>query len=331
MRLRNSMIMVGVALLAVSATAQAQCGTSGTTADACQKTTDLFNFLTPQISTALVGGSSTLGQGGVLGGFPHFALAVRATAVKGSFPTVGNIAFNTNGAQGTTYTGKDQYVPMASLDGSLGIFKGFPLGVTSVGGLDLLATATYIPKVPDAGDVTMTLPSGSTKFGFGVRVGLLQESIVVPGVSFSWVQRSLPTISATGHSNVSASGFSAPGDFTLNNLDIKTSSWRISASKAFLIFGLQAGLGQDKYDNSANLNVTVRPSIGSPASVSPTVSNSMTRTNMYVGVSLNFFVGKLVAEAGQVSGGTLPAAINSFGSDAAASRGYFSVGLRTGF
>jgi hypothetical protein len=61
------------------------------------------------------------------------------------------------------------------------------------------------------------------------------------------------------------------------------------------------------------------------------VSNGMTRTNIYAGLSLNFFIGKLVAEVGQVSGGSLPAALNSFGSDAAAGRGYFSVGLRTGF
>lgn len=331
MRVRNTIIAVSAALVAVSASAQGQCA-AGTTQDACQKTTDLFNFLTPQISTALVGGSTTLGQGGVLGGFPHFAIAVRASAVKGTFPTINNIGFNTSSAQASTYTGEDQYVPMASVDGAIGIFEGFPLGVTKVGGLDALVSATYIPTLPDGGDVTMTLPGGSTKFGAGVRLGLLQESLVVPGVSFSYIQRGLPTISATGRSTVSASGTTAPGDFAMNDLTIKTTSWRFSASKTFLIFGLQAGFGQDKYDNSAALHIAVNaPAPVGTQQANVSVSNTMTRTNIYAGLSLNFFVGKLVAEVGQVSGGTLPTARNSFGSDAAAGRGYFSVGLRTGF
>lgn len=332
MRIRNTMLAMGAALLAVSAPAQAQSCAAGTTQDACRKTADLFNFLTPQISTALVGGSTTLGQGGVLGGFPHFAVAVRATAVKGTFPTFENVGFSTTGAQGTVYTGEDQYVPMASVDGAIGIYKGFPMGVTRVGGVDLLLTATYIPSPPEGGDVNVTLPGGSTKFGAGVRLGLLQESLLVPGVSFSWVQRGLPTISIGGESNVSASGTSAPGDFSMNDLSLKTSSWRISASKTFLVFGLQAGVGQDNYDNSARLSVTVRPQAPLPQqTVGVNASNTMTRTNIYAGFSLNFFIGKLVAEAGQVSGGSLPAALNTFGSDAAASRGYFSLGLRTGF
>lgn len=332
MRIRNTVMAVGAALVAASAPAQAQACASGATQDACRKTVDLFNFITPQISTALVGGAATIGQGGVLGGFPHFALGLRATAVRGSFPTMGNVGFNTSGAQATQYVAEDQFVPMATIDGALGIYKGFPLGVTRVGGVDLLLAVTYIPTVPDGGDVTMTLPGGSTKIGAGIRLGLLQESIVVPGLAFTYVQRSLPTISVSGSSNVSASGSSAPGTFALNDLTLKTSAWRFSASKSFLIFGLQAGLGQDTYDNSVGLDVTVNaaPPVG-VRRVTATASNQMTRTNMYVGASLNFFIGKLVAEFGKVSGGSLPAALNSFGSDAAAGRSYFSVGLRTGF
>ncbi len=332
MRIRTTMMAVGAVMLAASAPAQAQTCAAGTTQDACYKTIDLFNFLTPQISTALVGGSTTLGQGGVLGGFPHFALALRASAVKGTFPKISNVGFNTSAAQSSTYPGEDQLIPMASVDGALGIYKGFPLGVTRIGGVDLLMTATYVPSPPEGDDITVSLPGGSTKFGAGVRLGLLQESLLVPGVSFSWVQRALPTISVGGSSTVTAGGGSAPGDFSMNNLSLKTSSWRFSASKSFLVFGLQAGFGQDKYDNSAALSVTVKPQAPlTQQSVQVNASNTMTRTNIYAGFSLNFFIGKLVAEAGQVSGGTLPTARNSFGADAAASRGYFSVGLRTGF
>lgn len=333
MRVRRTMMVVGAVLVASGAPAQAQCA-AGYTADACTKAVDLFNFLTPQISTALAGGAATIGQGGVLGGFPHFALGLRVSAVQGAIPdNMNTVGFSTTGAKSTTYITKDQFVPMATIDGSLGIFKGFPLGVTRIGGLDLLATLTYIPKLPDGGgDIKMTLPGGSTKLGAGVRIGLLQESLLVPGVAVTYVQRSLPTLTVTGTSSNSG-GSGAPGSFALNDLSLKTSGWRLSASKTFLIFGLQAGVGQDKYENSVGLDVTVNAAapVGTQHATA-TASNTMTRTNMYAGASLNFFVGKLVAEVGKVSGGTLPAALNKFGTeDAAASRSYFSLGLRTGF
>ncbi len=331
MRTRHVLIVAGVAFVALSGPVQAQCSTY--TADACQKTKDIFNFLTPQISTALAGGSTTLGQGGVLGGFPHWAAAMRASAVRGSIPTVDNVAFSTTGAHATPFEGNAQFVPMASIDGALGIYEGFNLGVTKVGGVDLLLSLTYLPKPNSSGGETQfDLPGGSTKFGFGARVGLLQESLVVPGVSFSFIKRNLPTISVSGTSNVSASGTNAPGSFKLDDLTLKTTSWRLSASKTFMIFGLEGGFGHDSYDNSASVDVTVNAAapVGTQRA-SAVFANKMTRTNIYAGVSLNFFIGKLVGEVGSVSGGSLPAAMNTFGSDAAASRSYFSVGLRTGF
>jgi hypothetical protein len=331
MRIRHAMLVAGAAMVVGVSPVQAQCA-SGYTQDACQKTVDLFNFLSPQISTALAGGAATIGQGGVLGGFPHWALGIRASAVNGAFPQMDNVAFSTTGATRSTYTSEDQYVPMATIDGSIGIFKGFPLGVTRVAGLDALLTATYLPSAPEGGDVTVTLPGGSTKFGGGVRVGLLQESILVPGVAFTYLKRGVPAISVSGQSNVSTGAGSAPGTFTLRELSLKANSWRLSASKSFAAFGLQAGMGQDTYDNSVGLDVTVNAAapVGTQHA-SASASYTMKRTNVYVGASLNFIIGRLAAEYGQVSGGSLPAAMNSFGSRADASRSYFSLGLRTGF
>jgi hypothetical protein len=330
MRMRQLMLAGGAAMLVANATAQAQCST--VTADACRKTTDLFHFLAPQISGALAGGAATIGQGGVLGGFPHWAVGLRASAVNGSFPTMDDVAFSTTGAKASTYEGEDQFIPMATIDGSIGIYRGFPLGVTRVGGVDALLSVTYLPSAPEGGDISVTLPSGSTKFGAGVRLGVLQESILVPGVAFTYVQRGLPTISVSGRSDVSTGVGSAPGSFELRDLSLKTESWRLSASKSFLAFGLQAGFGQDTYDNEVGLNVTVNaPAPVGAQSASVTASHSMKRSNMYVGGSLNFIIGKLVAEYGQISGGSLPAALNSFGSSATKGRSYFSVGLRTGF
>jgi hypothetical protein len=318
-------------MLAWSSPVQAQCQ-AGYTQDACRKTVDLFNYLAPQISTALAGGAATIGQGGVQGGFPHWAIGLRATAVNGAFPSVQDVAFSTTGQQASTYASEAQYVPMLSVDGSIGIYEGFSLGITKVGGVDALLTATYLPAAPEGGDITVTLPGGSTKFGAGVRLGILQESVLIPGVAFSYVQRGLPTISVSGRSEVGTGVGTAPGSFALNDLSLKTSSWRLSAAKSFMAFGLQAGVGQDSYENSVDLAVTVNAAapVGTQ-SVTASASHTMKRTNMYVGGSLNFIIGRLVAEFGQVSGGSLPSALNSFGSSATKSRSYFTVGLRTGF
>jgi hypothetical protein len=326
------MLVAGAAMVVGVSPVQAQCA-SGNTQDACQKAVDLFHFLTPQISTALAGGAATIGQGGVLGGFPHWAIALRASAVNGAFPKMDNVGFKTTGQFKSDFAVDKQFIPMATIDGSVGIFKGIPVGVTRVGGIDAILTATYIPSAPEGGDVTVSLPGGSTKFGGGVRVGLLQESILVPGVAFSYVQRALPTINVMAQSTVTESGTTVPGTIAIDDLSLKTKGWRLSASKSFMAFGLQAGVGQDKYDNSAIYAVAVGAVQPAMTPTTHAVSNSMTRTNIYAGLSFNFIIGRLVAEVGQASGGSMGALYNTFGgsADAAKSRSYFSLGLRTGF
>src|SRR5438093_4751547 len=65
--------------------------------DACQQAIDLFNYMRPQLGIAIAGGNATLGQGGTLGGLPHFTLGLRANVLQGSVPQVVQPA--TNGAQ----------------------------------------------------------------------------------------------------------------------------------------------------------------------------------------------------------------------------------------
>ena len=57
----------------------------------------------------------------------------------------------------------------------------------------------------------------------------------------------------------------------------------------------------------------------------------MTRSNMFVGASLNLLIVKIVGEAGRVSGGTV-STYNKFGTQLAdQARTYFSGGVRLGF
>jgi hypothetical protein len=154
----------------------------------------------------------------------------------------------------------------------------------------------------------------------------------VPGVSATWIERDLPQTDIVGTSN--SGGNTAT--LKVNNFKVKTSAWRVVASKSFIVFGLAAGVGQDKYDQSAAISATftgtctsggVTVSCNGTTSI-PGTSQQMTRTNIFADLSLNLPLFKIVAEAGQVSGGTVNT-YNTIGADRAdRSQPYGSVGLR---
>ena len=116
------------------------------TQDACQKAIDLFRYMAPQLGTALAGGAPTLGQGGTLGGVGHFSVGLRVNAVMGDIPQIQDVPLSVQGAQRSTYPMKSQIIPLPTADLAVGIFGGLPLGLTSVGGLDLLVSASYLPE-----------------------------------------------------------------------------------------------------------------------------------------------------------------------------------------
>jgi hypothetical protein len=306
-----------VSSAAASASAQANTCAAGVTQDACQKAVDVYQYLAPQLGTAITGGNATLGQGGALGGLGHFSLGLRVNGVKGTLPQVDDpsAAPVLTGARSIVYPTKDAYIPMPTLDGAIGIFKGFPLPLTNVGGVDLLVSASYVPSVNED-DISID-PDNPLKLGYGVRISALQESIVSPGVSFTYLKRDLPVLSLTGTTSGST--------LHIDDLTEKTSAWRVVASKSFVLFGLAAGYGQDSYKSSASANATISGQTSSTISV----AQDMTRSNMFLDLSLNFPVFKLIGEVGQVSGGTAPTTVNTFsGKGIVDSRLYGSLGFR---
>jgi hypothetical protein len=294
--------------------------------DACQKAIDLFQYMAPQLGTSITGGNATLGQGGNLGGLGHFSLGFRVNAVQGSLPQIQNTSVSVNGAQSTQFETKTQILPMPTADLAIGIFKGLPLAITNVGGVDLLVSAAYLPEFDKSG-VSVKVPDGSLKLGYGARVGILQESLLVPGVSVSYLVRDLPTV------NIAAN--SGSDSLYVNNLSLKTKAWRVTASKSLLFIGLAAGFGQDKYDASTDISAHVAARTIPPTSAANAgpiaLSQNLTRTNIFADVSMNLLLLKLTGEIGQVSGGTINTYNTFSGKQAADSRLYGSVGARFGF
>lgn len=295
------------------------------TADACEKAVDLFNYMAPQLGTAIAGGSPVIGKGGVLGGLPHFSVGVRVNAVRGSLPQVteSNVVPEEGGAQQDNYTTEDAFIPMPVADVAVGIFKGLPLGVTRVGGIDLLANVSYMQDY-DGDDVSVSVgDDGNFKFGYGARIGLLQESLVSPGVAVSWIRRDLPVVNVAGNLD--------QYDVQVNDLQVETQAWRVTASKSLLMFGFILGGGQDTYESTGTAVGTYRASIAGLVDPSTSVDfrQKLTRTNIFGGLTVNIALVRLGLEIGQVSGGDIQT-YNTFDTKPDASRLYGSFGVRVG-
>ncbi|HJP61560.1 MAG TPA: hypothetical protein VJ865_16245 [Gemmatimonadaceae bacterium] len=294
--------------------------------DACQKAIDLFQYMAPQLGTLIAGGNPTLGQGSTLGGLGHFSAGIRVNVLQGSLPQVQNVTPSVNGATSTQFETKDQYLPMPTADLAIGVFKGIPLPLTNVGGVDLLVSASYIPEFNNSG-VSVKVPNGSLKLGYGVRLGIIQESLLTPGVAVSYLVRSLPTVNIAGNSG---------GDsLYVSNLDVSTKAWRVTASKSLIFFSLAAGVGQDKYDARTDVGAFVAaravPPVPASRATPVTLTQGLTRTNVFGDLSMNLLLFKLNAEIGQVSGGTIDTYNTFSGKQPADSRLYGSVGARFGF
>jgi hypothetical protein len=290
------------------------------TQDACQKAVDLFNYMAPQLGTIISGGNATLGQGGTLGGFPNFVVGLRVNALIGSLPEVtgSGVQPDFDGADSDAYTTKDQVLALPAVDAAIGIFKGLPIGVTNVGGVDLLLSAAYLPEYSGDG-VDVVVPDGSLKIGYGARIGLLQESLVTPGLSVTILRRDLPTVNIDARANATTS-------LTVDELDLQTTAWRLTASKNLLVFGLAIGGGQDRYKSSAVVEATANALTSDRIAL----GQELTRTNYFADVYFNLLLAKVVAEIGMVQGGSVET-FNTFDTPADDSRLYGSVGLRIGF
>ena len=290
--------------------------------DACQQAYDVYQLLAPQLGLALAGGNATAGGGSVLGGLGHFSVGIRANVLGGLLPdpSANGFAQSTTGAQQRTLPTQNAPFGLPTADAAIGLFKGFPLSLTNIFGVDALVSAEYVPTINK--EKFSLDPSSNWRFGFGARIGLLSESIAFPGVSFTWIERDLPTVDVTALSGTNNSNV-----LGISNMQVKTHAWRIVASKNLSAFSLVAGAGRDAYDQSATMKGTVTQ-VGVTGSESVDATQTLNRTNIFGDLAINVKLLKVVFEVGDATGGSV-ATYNSFsGGRADRSLLYGSLGLR---
>jgi hypothetical protein len=322
------MLCTAVAPAAAQRTVNPQCAASQVTADACQKAIDVFQYLAPQLGVVIAGGNATLGVGGTLGGLGKIYISGRANVVSSNIPRVDEVTPSTAGAHSDQYPTQSQIAGIPQADVAVGVFRGFPVGVTNVGGIDLLGSVSYLPSI-DASGVHLSTPSGSFKFGGGVRVGVIQESILFPGISVTYLHRGLPTVDLASNDN---SGDS----LSIKNINLSTDSYRLVASKSLLLLGLAAGVGQDHYSTSATGNAFVAShTVGgvdtAPESVGPiALSQKLTRTTYFLDATLNFPIFKIIGEIGRTNAVNVPTYNTFAGAAAGSAQTFGALGVRLG-
>lgn len=289
--------------------------------DACQQAYDVYQLLSPQLGLALTGGNATAGQGGVLGGIGHFSVGVRGNAFKGSLPDFSSPDFTprtTGATPARTLPTTSHFVGLPTADAAVGLFRGLPLGLTNVLGVDALLSASYVPKL-EQNDITVA-PHNNWQFGYGARLGLLSESIVTPGVSFTWIERDLPTTDIIAVAN--------NAQLHVLNAKVKTNAWRVVASKNLILFSVAVGGGRDHYEQSANVSGAISQGLFTGSATAPGTDQNLNRSNLFADLTYNLPLFRIVAEIGQASGGTV-LTYNSFsGGRADRSLVYGSIGLR---
>jgi hypothetical protein len=311
------MLAVAACLVAAPALLQAQtvadCRLQ--TQDACQKAEDIYTYLFPQLGVGLAAGNPVLGLSRAGGGLGHFSVGVRVSAVKADVPDFDNIAVGLLGRENTDIPLTQHWTPVPVFDASVGLFRGFQVGVTHLGSVDALASLTVVPSLPvEESDLRL---EGTSRFGLGVQIGLLEESVAIPGISFAFLQRGLPKVTANSQANT-------PATFSVEDLDVTVSTWRLIVNKNFLAFALSAGVGGDRYESTGILRATAA---GFTEEIH--LDRAMNRINWFVDLTLNLGPVKLGAEYGGITEKDATT-FNTFDPVAGAARTYFAVGLRLG-
>jgi hypothetical protein len=304
--------------------------------DACQKSVDIFNLVAPQLGPGIAGGNALLGSGAALGRLGRVSVGVRANIVRGRLPRFAGAQLSTAGAARSDFVTTEPTVYIPTADAALGLFGGFDAGPVRVGGLDALGSLTYVPDY-DNPDVSVGPSDRRFQLGYGARLGLLQESALVPGIGVTYLRRDIPETEILGR--VAASSAGRDDTLGVSGLRTRTQAWRAVVSKTVGVVSVSGGGGRDYYRSRGRVVGVLNesfPIIGQQrvAVEAFDLRQSLTRTNYFADLSLRLPRVILTGEVGRASGGRVVRSYNRFdGSDERAGDAvtYYAAGLRLGF
>lgn len=290
--------------------------------DFCLSVAQAVESAQPQVGILIAGGNPTIGTastGGLrLGVLPRVSASANLNVVFVRIPDIlaeqaGSAAQRLNDAVG---------IPAPALSGtvSVGVFPGVSLlpTVGGVGAVDLLGTASWLPL--SAAGSGFEAGRDNLAYGGGVRVGLLRESFLTPGISVSLMHRRLGTVqygnvcegagvgqagSADGYEFETGScpGGGDPGEFAL---DLSDWSGRAAIGKRLLGLGLTGGIGYDRFASNVDFGFRA-PSGALPGRAgyyarATDIELDNSRWSAFVDASFTLLIATIGAEAGWLQG-----------------------------
>lgn len=294
------------------------------TRDACQKGLDIFVLTVPQVQGALAGGGAVLGSARPVNGL---SLGLRINAVDGRLPDLGSIALSSTGIVRSTIATVRVPVPVPTLDVAIGIIPGWSIAGQRLFSLDGLVSVGYVPSESYQGFEVAT-KRGSLKMGFGGKLGLLDDRLLLPAVSVSFFRRSLPTTSFSV-SFAPRFGGTVRDSIVLDETTVQNDAIRLSVSKRLGAIEIGGGIGQDRYRTFTQVRTRITAAGGATSAGIIGVSRQDERNAAYGSLALNVLRLRIGAEFGATFGGDSIATFNTFANDNINTRRLFgSVGVR---
>jgi hypothetical protein len=306
------------------ATVDTRCQSSAqlATQDACQKVLDLFGFMTPQLAASVAGGSAALGESGSLGGLGHVSVGLRANVVAARIPLVRSVLVSPGGAVSGNYQLAGALITLPTLDAAIGLFRGIALPGTQGLAFDALVNVAWIPGTGND-QFDISVPEAGFRLGYGGRLTLLDESIITPGITATYLRRGVPALDLVARP--------ATDELSMRDLSIESSQWRVSLLKHVGLFAVSLGVGQDRSSATASLTAQVRRDGNSQSLVPFTARQRLTRDNAFFGVAVDVPLVRVGGELGRINGGRIET-FNAFGdSRAADALLYATIGVRLHF
>ena len=338
LKFRSGVVLAGLLAGAWAAPLRAQNGTgsldpqcaggSSTFQDVCQKATDLYRYLAPQLGALVAGGNATLGRGTPLG-LGRWTVGLRLHVVDGSVPDLSSLPVDTGSAKRTSFPVQEIPLPLPMVDAAVGVLPTLSLGLLRVGGLDALVNVAFLPNVARS-SVAVRVPNGSLQLGYGGRLGIVEGVGPWPSLSATWIRRDLPMVHAIADYGSNSDRVEVEG------LKIRTTAWRLVASSTVGPFQLDAGGGQDHASSAMNLFVAIQPPrcTYGPQSCSGRpfegFAQKVTRTQLFADASVNVRWATLTLEVGRVGAITIPTYNRFVGGSAGDASWEGALGIRVG-
>jgi hypothetical protein len=305
----------------------------------------------PQVGILSAGGNPTLGTastGGLrFGILPRVSGTARLNLVFIRLPDI--LAEQVGGAG--QRLNETVGLPAPALGGTVtvGVFPGLsPLPLVSgIGAVDLIGSATWLPfKAFGLDGFGEEAPDLS--WGGGVRVGLLRESFILPGISVSLMHRRLGNVrfgnvcpSPLQSTTMQGDGYTResglcpegghPGEFAF---DLRSWNTRAAVSKRLLGLGVTAGIGHDRHSSDVGFGFRTPDMPATDYVRIRDVDLTSGRTSLFANASFTVLVATLALEAGWMNGADpLPAyqEMGEGGFDPRRGTFFGSVGARLSF